>query len=39
MSWPRVFDRFWHSRQASHISGSGIGFAVAAGLTRAHSGR
>jgi signal transduction histidine kinase len=38
MSWPRVFDRFWRSRQASQTSGGGIGLAVATGLTCAHSG-
>jgi signal transduction histidine kinase len=34
-SWPRVFDRFWRSRQVSQTSGSGIGLglAVAAELT------
>jgi signal transduction histidine kinase len=36
---PRIFDRFWRSRQASRISGSGIGLAVAAELTRAHGGK
>jgi two-component system sensor histidine kinase BaeS len=36
---PRIFDRFWRGRQAAHISGSGIGLAVAAGLTRAHGGQ
>jgi two-component system, OmpR family, sensor histidine kinase BaeS len=36
---PRIFDRFWRGRQASQISGSGIGLAVAAELTRAHGGR
>jgi len=36
---PHVFDRFWRGRQAAHSSGSGIGLAVAAELTRAHSGR
>jgi signal transduction histidine kinase len=39
-SWPRVFNRFWRSRQASQTSGSGsgsgcgTGLAVAAELTR-----
>jgi signal transduction histidine kinase len=32
-------DRFWRGRQAAHISGSGIGLAVAAELTRAHGGQ
>ncbi len=36
---PRIFDRFWRGRQASPISGSGIGLAVAAELTRAHGGQ
>ena len=36
---PRIFDRFWRGRQASHTSGSGIGLAVAAELTRAHGGQ
>jgi two-component system, OmpR family, sensor histidine kinase BaeS len=36
---PRIFDRFWRGRDAAHVSGSGIGLAVAAELTRAHSGR
>jgi two-component system, OmpR family, sensor histidine kinase BaeS len=36
---PRVFDRFWRGRQATHTSGSGIGLAVAAELTLAHGGR
>ena len=35
---PRIFDRFWRGRQASRTSGSGIGLAVAAELTRAHGG-
>jgi two-component system sensor histidine kinase BaeS len=35
---PRIFDRFWRGPQASRISGSGIGLAVAAGLARAHGG-
>jgi two-component system, OmpR family, sensor histidine kinase BaeS len=35
---PRIFDRFWRGRQASQISGSGIGLAIAAELTRAHGG-
>ena len=36
---PRIFDRFWRGRQASQISGSGIGLAVAAELAVAHGGR
>jgi signal transduction histidine kinase len=36
---PRIFDRFWRGRQASRTSGSGIGLAVAAELTRAHGGQ
>jgi two-component system, OmpR family, sensor histidine kinase BaeS len=36
---PRIFDRFWRGRQASQTSGSGIGLAIAAELTRAHGGR
>ena len=35
---PRVFDRFWRGRRASQTSGSGIGLAIAAELTRAHGG-
>jgi two-component system, OmpR family, sensor histidine kinase BaeS len=36
---PRIFDRFWRGRQASQTSGSGVGLAVAAELTRAHGGQ
>jgi two-component system, OmpR family, sensor histidine kinase BaeS len=36
---PRIFDRFWRGRQAAQTSGSGIGLAVAAELTRAHGGQ
>ena len=36
---PYIFDRFWRGRHAAQISGSGIGMAVAAELTRAHGGR
>jgi len=35
---PHVFDRLWRGRQAAHVSGSGIGLAVAAELARAHGG-
>ena len=36
---PRIFDRFWRGQEAAaHTSGSGIGLAVAAELTRAHGG-
>jgi two-component system, OmpR family, sensor histidine kinase BaeS len=35
---PHIFDRFWRGRQAAHISGSGIGLAVAAELVTAHGG-
>jgi len=35
---PRVFDRFWRGRGAAHVSGGGIGLAVAAELARAHGG-
>lgn len=35
---PRIFDRFWRGRQALQTSGSGIGLAIAAELTRAHGG-
>lgn len=36
---PYVFDRFWRGRQATNISGSGIGLSVAAELARAHAGQ
>jgi two-component system, OmpR family, sensor histidine kinase BaeS len=36
---PRIFDRFWRGRQASTVSGSGIGLAIAAGLAQAHGGQ
>jgi two-component system, OmpR family, sensor histidine kinase BaeS len=36
---PHIFDRFWRGRQASETSGSGIGLAIAAELTRAHGGQ
>jgi signal transduction histidine kinase len=36
---PRIFDRFWRGRQAAQTSGSGIGLAVAAELTRGHGGQ
>jgi signal transduction histidine kinase len=35
---PRIFDRFWRGQGAARSSGSGIGLAIAAGLTRAHGG-
>jgi len=35
----RIFDRFWRGRQASQISGSGIGLAVAAEMAQAHGGQ
>jgi two-component system sensor histidine kinase BaeS len=36
---PRIFDRFWRGRQASAVSGSGIGLAIAAELAQAHGGQ
>jgi two-component system sensor histidine kinase BaeS len=36
---PHVFDRFWRGRQASQVSGSGIGLAIAAELAEAHGGQ
>jgi len=36
---PRIFDRFWRGQQGLQTSGSGVGLAVAAQLTRAHDGR
>jgi two-component system sensor histidine kinase BaeS len=36
---PHIFDRFWRGSQAGHISGSGIGLAVAAEIAAAHGGR
>ena len=36
---PRIFDRFFRGQQASQISGSGIGLAVAAEVAQAHGGR
>ena len=35
---PYIFDRFWRGREAAHISGSGIGLAVASELVTAHGG-
>jgi two-component system sensor histidine kinase BaeS len=35
---PHIFDRFWRGRDAAQTSGSGIGLAIAAELTRAHGG-
>ena len=35
---PHIFDRFWRGREATQTSGSGIGLAIAAELTRAHGG-
>jgi two-component system sensor histidine kinase BaeS len=35
---PRIFDRFWRGKQAAHTSGSGIGLAIAAEISRAHGG-
>jgi signal transduction histidine kinase len=35
---PRIFDRFWRGMQATQISGSGIGLAVAAEVAQAHGG-
>jgi len=36
---PRIFDRFWRGKQASAVSGSGIGLAIAAELAQAHGGQ
>ena len=36
---PLIFDRFWRGQQATQISGSGIGLAVAAEVAQAHGGR
>jgi len=36
---PKIFDRLWRGRGAAHVSGSGIGLAVAAELARAHGGQ
>jgi two-component system sensor histidine kinase BaeS len=36
---PRIFDRFFRGRQATQISGSGIGLTVAAELVQAHGGQ
>ena len=36
---PHIFERFWRGRQAAQTSGSGIGLAVAAELTRAQGGQ
>jgi len=36
---PRIFDRFFRGQQATQISGSGIGLAIAAELAEAHGGR
>jgi len=35
---PRIFDRFWRGRGAAHVSGTGVGLAVAAELASAHGG-
>ncbi len=35
---PRVFERFWRSRTASDIPGSGVGLTIARELARAHGG-
>src|SRR5689334_2001293 len=35
---PRIFDRFWRGRGAAHLSGSGVGLAVAAEPASAHEG-
>jgi two-component system, OmpR family, sensor histidine kinase BaeS len=35
---PHIFDRFWRGQAAAHISGSGIGLAIAAELAWAHGG-
>jgi two-component system sensor histidine kinase BaeS len=36
---PHVFERFWRGRHGRAATGSGIGLAVVAELTRAHGGR
>jgi signal transduction histidine kinase len=36
---PHVFERFWRGRDAQDRSGSGIGLAIVAELTKAHGGR
>lgn len=35
---PRVFERFWRSRTASDVPGSGVGLTIARELARAHGG-
>jgi signal transduction histidine kinase len=35
---PKIFNRFWRGSGAAHVSGSGIGLAVAAELASAHRG-
>ena len=36
---PHVFERFWRGRNATTVSGSGVGLAVVAELVAAHGGR
>lgn len=36
---PHVFDRFWHARRGARQRSTGLGLAVARGITEAHGGR